>query len=576
MTVTTDKIPEHQTRGSALPPGVFSPVMLDVHIGRRTAWALLIAFLLLLCIPAVHQFIHDARAGHPAALLADLNAAGHTQAGRLWFPTHESLKEFEDKVAHDSALARSVRQAYQSLLTGTLHSGSETVFLGEDGYLFFRQEIDLSAGAGFLSPQSFALKRSTHAFDAGEDIFTQSVRGLFVTQTARPIRAKNQIPVDPIAAIADYNAQLAARGIHLVLLPVPVKPILYPEKVWPGYPHSAGPAWNVDHAQWLSRLAGQGVDVLDLTDDLWAARQADPATPLYLKTDTHWTPRGLALAADRIAEYIRDRAPTLPRLGPLTTQDATVTAHGDLYTNLFEKAENRHFPPETVTVTRILSAAGDPLSTSDPAARILLLGDSFANIYASDSLAWGTSAGLPQQLMLRLHTPIHTIALNGGGAVQVREALARAPEALAGKKLVLWEFTTRDLGDLSLLWEPVPLPPAASATTAAASAGTLVVIAELLEGPKPVPTNGAYENAVVLLKFRVRSVVAGTYAKPEILATFVALENRRRAPAASYAAGQKFRLTLSPTIAPPQGWTKIDDTQEYSLKEYWALSAEPQ
>ena len=25
-----------------------------------------------------------------------------------------------------------------------------------------------------------------------------------------------------------------------------------------------------------------------------------------------------------------------------------------------------------------------------------------------------------------------------------------------------------------------------------------------------------------------------------------------------------------------QSWTKIDDSQEYRFKEYWALSAEPQ
>ena len=73
-------------------------------------------------------------------------------------------------------------------------------------------------------------------------------------------------------------------------MPLPVKPFIYPEQVWPGYPAAAGPAWNRDRDAFKARLAGAGVDVLDITDDLWNAK-AQSEESLFLKLDTHWTPR---------------------------------------------------------------------------------------------------------------------------------------------------------------------------------------------------------------------------------------------------------------------------------------------
>jgi len=66
-----------------------------------------------------------------------------------------------------------------------------------------------------------------------------------------------------------------------VFVPLPVKPSVYPEAVWPGYPPSAGPAWNRDRAAFKARLADGGVDVLDVTDDLWQAK-ARPGGKLFL------------------------------------------------------------------------------------------------------------------------------------------------------------------------------------------------------------------------------------------------------------------------------------------------------
>jgi len=92
-------------------------------------------------------------------------------------------------------------------------------------------------------------------------------------------------------------------------------------------------------------------------------------------------------------------------------------------------------------------------------APVLLLGDSFSNIYSRPELEWGQGGGLGDQLRLRLGVPVQVLALNGGGATTVRQVLARRPALLRGKRIVVWACSARDLVDESVSWESVALPP---------------------------------------------------------------------------------------------------------------------
>lgn len=96
----------------------------------------------------------------------------------------------------------------------------------------------------------------------------------------------------------------------------------------------------------------------------------------------------------------------------------------------------------------------------DPQSPILLIGDSFTNIYAQPAMGWGDSAGLAEQLSFELGLPIDVIAINGGGALASRQALlaelAQNPDRLAHTRLVIWQFATRELsqGDWRILQLP--------------------------------------------------------------------------------------------------------------------------
>ena len=93
----------------------------------------------------------------------------------------------------------------------------------------------------------------------------------------------------------------------------------------------------------------------------------------------------------------------------------------------------------------------------DDSSPVLLLGDSFTNIYRRKEMEWGAGAGLGEQLMLRLNVGVQVIAINGGGATAVRETLAQKPAALTHKKVVVWACSARDLYDESIAWDHVPL-----------------------------------------------------------------------------------------------------------------------
>jgi len=390
-------------------------LMEGAAIGRGTAGALAAVFVILIGIPPVHQFVREVRGSGRWRFLSLFRER----------PTRESLKAFEDGLARDSDLAAKVRAPYQSFLTRALRQGNEKVVVGRNGWLFYRQEVEMVTGPGFLSRKA-APERGTE-----KD------------------RAK---PADPVAAIVDFHRRLRARGIHLVFVPIPVKPFIYPEEVWPGYPVSAGPAWNADRDAFLRRLGEAGVETVDVTDDLWRAKGG---ADLYLRNDTHWTPRGLGVAADRIAAGVRPCLEGIPR-EDFAIRREVVTGAGDLRRSLEVRPWAGLVPSQTVEIERILQEGGGGIRGGDDAP-VLLLGDSFTNVYSRKELEWGEGAGLGEQLAARLGVRVQVIAIDGGGATAVRETVAARPSALRRKKVVVWACSARDLYDGDVTWEVVPL-----------------------------------------------------------------------------------------------------------------------
>ncbi len=526
MTAIKPPTPLDRTHGHPPSPGDDKPVtevMADAHISRGIAWAMAAAFMLCICIPPLHQSLHE------------LATDGGWSIPRLFheFPTAASLKRFENDLSRDSLLAKRVRGPYQDLVTSLLGQGTEKIVVGRDGFLFFRKEIDLACGPG---AQSAASRRRRIAAGTAQD---------------------------PVEAIADFRRQLDQRGIHLVFMLVPVKPVIYPEEVWAGYPAASGPAWNLDHEIFMRRLAAVGVDALDITPDLWAGKEAGR---MFLARDTHWSQRGLGIAADRLAEKLRDFMPH-PVPGMPTrayvARAGSIANSGDLLGMLGIAARPGRFALETAELTQTL-VDGAPAIANDPEAPILLLGDSYTNIYSSRDLGWGEGAGLAQQLMRRLGQGVFAIAKNGGGASDVRQALANEPAPLEHAKVVVWEVSARDLYDEAVAWRIISLPAGrvAKPKPTPAHGIDLVIEGELISpAVGPIETDGTYENALATLKLRVTTVVSGTFDQETVLFQTPVMLKRQLQPAASLVPGARLRVRLS-AIAPPG----VDQWKTYDLE----------
>jgi len=88
---------------------------------------------------------------------------------------------------------------------------------------------------------------------------------------------------------------------------------------------------------------------------------------------------------------------------------------------------------------------------------VLLLGDSFTNVYSLGSMGWGESAGLAEHLSRALGRPLDRIVQNDDAAyatrMMLRQQSANASDRLAGKRVVIYQFAARELafGDWRIL-----------------------------------------------------------------------------------------------------------------------------
>jgi alginate O-acetyltransferase complex protein AlgJ len=244
---------------------------------------------------------------------------------------------------------------------------------------------------------------------------------------------------DPLPAILDFQAQLNKAGIELIVVPVPAKAAIYPDKLAasiPPPPATPGDLAEQD-AAFLKALESRGVRVLDLTADFLKARGKGLET--HCRTDTHWSPEGIRIAAAKIAQSISS-APWVRDQGrqPAQSEIAQIPIRGDLAAP--------DAPPETLPA-RIVSSqagagsAGIPDSRQSP---VVLLGDSHNLVFHTGAEMHATGAGLPDQLFLELGFPMDVVAVMGSGSTAARRSLARRKDNLAGKKVVVWCFSTRE------------------------------------------------------------------------------------------------------------------------------------
>ena len=413
-------------------------------ISRRTAWLLTMAFLLTIFAVPLAQALFEVKSGQivfGGALEAvrelptweQVRNVRSWQDARTLIPSADRFKTHEEKLEDDSVVAQWLLPSASNVL---LHAGvgNEQVYLGTiDGngkrWLFHRPDVDYLTGQGFLDPTTLRQRERT----VGE---------------VAPVNA------DSRRAILNFCNQLKARNITLILLPIPVKPMLEAEHLVPGGA-ALGELQNPSYRQWLQEMQAEGVKVFDVMPVL-TERKARTGKSQFLESDTHWTPEAMQGVARSLAVSLYGRYQRTWLPPSYATRNETITNIGDTARALSIPDYNQF--SQKVTIEQVLDSH-NRLWQPDPSAEVLLLGDSFSNIYSMPELGWGQGAGLGAQLSRCIKSPVDTIVVNAGGASTSRQRLAQElrsnPERLKNKKVVIWQFSMRDLafGD----WKIVPL-----------------------------------------------------------------------------------------------------------------------
>ncbi len=265
----------------------------------------------------------------------------------------------------------------------------------------------------------------------------------------------------PVEVIRAFDQALKERRVALKVVVVPVKSTLYPDIATNTLyaPEIHGPV-NTPVGAMLECLAGEHeVDAVPLSERFLAQRwfeHGGETFPLFRPNDTHWAPAGARLAAGEIAEEIRaDFSGTFSaspesRFSEETQLEELESDIAEMLRLKYAYHEVRVTPHETPAfrvVGEDAEAAGWLTEMEHPAARVHLIGDSFAEKLFADR------SGLHAHLTRELSEPVHLMYRYGGPTDVARDWW----EGFAGgplPRVVVWVFSERWLS-VPALWPAV-------------------------------------------------------------------------------------------------------------------------
>ncbi|MGK0189985.1 MAG: hypothetical protein ACI9R3_005804 [Verrucomicrobiales bacterium] len=550
----------------------------ELKIGRTAAWAITVFFVLGILVPPLVRNITTASNEDdwvPVAEFANtFNPNSGTETGIA-----QRLRDFESKLEQNAEFARMLRRATQAHLTSVFHEGNDRTIIGDDGWLYFRPALQAITGYGPITaePSSVAKDPSRSSW--------------------RPA----------LGAITRFADQLRERGIELMLVPAPVKPMIYPEHLTGG-DAPAAPLSHKDAEVFYELIRKAGITVIDAAEILYAMKAEDHAAGLvFLKQDTHWRPRGMQAAVEAVAAQIKVR----PWFQSVTVDadhftTETIDAHyiGDLVEKLDLPDGSTSFSPETVTLTRVLDRTSGLAIANDPQSPVVVLGDSFVNIFHDPGLGFAvenadatnaetksmTGAGFAQHLAMKLGLALDVIAINGEASSGVRERFARRyDDDVRAKKVVVWVIAARDLFlsetpakglvrwddvNFNTAQRPAETPQLADASKPIEVEGTITMKSAI-----PDPREATYKDVLFTAELNVsdeRQLPPGAEPGKPLVVVLWGFQNKKYSKSSNIKVGQTVMLKLVPwALKTELGTTPFkDESMEFDLPRWFAEEIE--
>ena len=521
------------------------------------SWGLIILFLLvILSVPLVQHIaefrdyaegkrrsllpqVYDVFSLLPAAMTASGDSGSSGILSRVFTVNRHLLKEmkgFEETLDDQSIIGKWIRPKIQYVLTAWLGAGNEKAYCGVQSWLFYRPGVDYLSGPPFLHPVQLQ-KRAAGG-----------------SEWATPIEP------DPRIAILHLKEQLSHRNIELIIVPTPIKAMIYPEKLSHRYVGRQTELQNPSYERFKEEMEREGVLVFDAAPLLIGAK-AKGGQVQYLANDTHWRPEAVELTAEKLKDFIREHV-SLPVLTPsgYRAERSVMTQLGDLAIMLGLPVKQQIFPREKVSIRKVLGAGGEPWQPQKTA-DVLVLGDSFSNIYSLGAMGWGEGSGFIEQLSYALQRPLDRITRNDNGSYATREFLAaemaKGRDRLAGKRLVIYQFAIRELAVGN--WKRIDLKPGTPQQVKYLTLppGSERIVRGRIETVSAVPRPGtvAYKDHVMAIHLTDLETDGRPLAETEAMVYMRSMADNVWTAAAQYRPGESVALRL---IA----WSDVADRYE--------------
>lgn len=265
---------------------------------------------------------------------------------------------------------------------------------------------------------------------------------------------------DPVPSMVEFRDLLKAKGVELIIVPVPAKASIYPDKLdatfapvdpWPLTP-------------FMEQMKAKGLNVIDLEPVLRRHRETDPGEKLYCEQDAHFTPLTCQIIAGLVKEELAKGAwfASHPEQELKRAEPGELEIVGD---QVKGSEWDGKVAPEKLTVQYAGRDQGnriDPVE-QDQASPVLLLGDSHTLVF-QDGANGGMhckGAGLFDQLSYECGFPLDLVGVRGSGLVQARKQLffssAPNPDYWTSKKAVVWVFSVREFTQSFDNLIPIPI-----------------------------------------------------------------------------------------------------------------------
>lgn len=348
-----------------------------------------------------------------------------------------------------------------------------------------------------------------------------------------------RVQANPLKAIVDFKKQLEEKGIHLMIIPVP------PKASFTVANKNQIPLNNKSYNRLVDVLRKENIIVCDLFDLFKNNKFRNSG---FLSYDTHWSPEAMQLAAKEVGRLL-DSLSIEKGMIHYDLKKIKVENHGDLANMLSLENTNVYFDTQITEIEQITE--NNFLFRSNKQSDILVLGDSYSNIFSLGRMDWGESAGLTEHISAIMKKPVDRIVRNDDGAYATRKTLSnelkKGINRLDGKKIIIWQFAARELSlgnwklfnfDLNEKY--------VSSNFFVPKVNSVYIVNGVVKGVSKIPAKGSvpYEEQVISIHISELTEIHSGLNLGQSVVYLLGMENNELTTAAGLRPGDTVKLKL--------------------------------